>query len=92
MPEVYFCNLCDQSVPLVEIEEGKARRVGDRVLCHTCRTLLGTSIGRGGASGAGVWFAVALGIHRRSIPRHHYDALFQLPGAPEGLRTLGDRS
>lgn len=62
MSEVHFCNLCDQSVPLIEIEEGRARRVGDRVLCQPCRALVTSVAGGGRAGGAGVWLAAALGL------------------------------
>ena len=46
MSEVFFCNLCDQSVPLVEIQDGTALRVENRVLCAACRALLAQGGGR----------------------------------------------
>ncbi len=53
MSEVHFCNLCDQSVPLVELEEGAALREGERVLCRACLELLGAA-GRGARGGGGL--------------------------------------
>lgn len=56
MPEVFFCNLCDQSVPMVEVEDGAAVRAADRVLCRQCRSLLEGAAPAGRRAGA--WLAL----------------------------------
>ena len=58
MAEVHFCNLCDQSIPLAEIETGRSVRIGDRVLCGQCRDVVARAVpGRAGGGGA-FWPAV----------------------------------
>lgn len=36
MTDLFFCNICDQSVPLTRLEGGEAVRHGGRVICPTC--------------------------------------------------------
>ncbi|PCJ53937.1 MAG: hypothetical protein COA70_07245 [Planctomycetota bacterium] len=36
MTDLFFCNICDQSVPLSRLEGGEAVRHGGRVICPTC--------------------------------------------------------
>lgn len=36
MTDLFFCNLCDQSVPVAKLEAGDAVRHGGRVICPTC--------------------------------------------------------
>jgi len=36
MTDLFFCNICDQSVPLSRLEGGDAVRHGGRVICPTC--------------------------------------------------------
>lgn len=43
MTEVHFCNLCDQSVPQDQIDEGSAVRHGGRIVCATCRDVIAMS-------------------------------------------------
>jgi HEAT repeat protein len=40
MTEVHFCNLCDQSVPQDQIDQGSAVRHGGRIVCATCRDVI----------------------------------------------------
>lgn len=55
MADVHFCNLCDRSVPLAEVQDGSSVRVGDRLLCPDCIELMGgAGIAGGGGSGLGV--------------------------------------
>jgi len=60
MAEVFFCNHCDQSVPLVEIDEGHAFRSGDRVLCSSCRDHLEDALLAGKARGGRGWILLLL--------------------------------
>ncbi|TAH38550.1 MAG: HEAT repeat domain-containing protein [Planctomycetota bacterium] len=61
MSEVFFCNVCDQSVPLVEIEDGAAARVEGRVVCRQCLALLAQASGAATRRGGG-WVALVLGV------------------------------
>jgi len=68
--KVYFCDHCNESVPLTDLESGVAALSGDRVLCERCRPpTLASARGRhvawigalfGGLVGAlaGAWSAV----------------------------------
>ncbi|MDE0585170.1 MAG: HEAT repeat domain-containing protein [Planctomycetota bacterium] len=40
MTELYFCNVCQQSVPQVSLDTGNAVRHGDRVICPDCADTL----------------------------------------------------
>jgi chromosome segregation ATPase len=40
MTELYFCNVCQQSVPQVSLDTGNAIRHGDRVICPDCADTL----------------------------------------------------
>ncbi len=53
MAEVLFCTVCDNSVPVAELESGDAHRLDERVVCATCRKLLQpAAAARGGGGGA----------------------------------------
>jgi len=43
MTDLFFCNICDQSVPLSRIEEGDAVRHGGRIICPTCCDVISLS-------------------------------------------------
>ncbi|KAA3607772.1 MAG: hypothetical protein DWQ01_11835 [Planctomycetota bacterium] len=60
MAEVFFCNLCDQSVPLVEMQEGRALRKGERVLCNHCQETILAAAPK--ASGKGMLLPVLLAL------------------------------
>ncbi len=51
MAELHFCNVCDASVPLADIESGSAVRAGDRCICPGCRDLLDTQSTASGPMG-----------------------------------------
>ncbi len=38
--DIYFCDLCNESVPQSDLEEGRAWRRGNRVVCNTCERLM----------------------------------------------------
>jgi hypothetical protein len=40
MTELFFCNVCQQSVPQVSLDTGNAVRHGDRVICPDCADTL----------------------------------------------------
>ena len=42
MSEIYFCDLCNESVPLVDLDMGRATRLKGRVVCATCHRAMGT--------------------------------------------------
>lgn len=44
MNEIYFCDLCNESVPLVDLERGLATRVKGRVVCATCHRAMGSAV------------------------------------------------
>lgn len=37
---IYFCDLCNESVPLADLDAGKARRIGERVVCAQCEAAM----------------------------------------------------
>ncbi len=43
MNEIYFCDLCNESVPLVDLERGVATRLKGRVVCATCHRAMGSA-------------------------------------------------
>ncbi|NQU47804.1 MAG: HEAT repeat domain-containing protein [Planctomycetes bacterium] len=51
MAELHFCNVCDASVPLADIESGAAQRAGDRCICPGCLELLESPTGTSGPLG-----------------------------------------
>ncbi len=85
MAEVFFCNHCDQSVPLVEIEEGHAFRSGDRVLCSSCREHLEDALlPRNTGGGRGLVLALFVGLIGWAAAGGVW---FQARQAREGLAT-----
>ncbi len=40
MTELFFCNVCQQSVPQISLDTGNAVRHGDRVICPDCADTL----------------------------------------------------
>lgn len=44
MNEIYFCDLCNESVPLVDLDSGRATRLKGRVVCATCHRAMGAAI------------------------------------------------
>lgn len=38
--EIRFCDLCNESVPLADLRSGRARRVGERVVCAACEAAM----------------------------------------------------
>ncbi|RMH04126.1 MAG: HEAT repeat domain-containing protein [Planctomycetota bacterium] len=61
MAEVHFCNLCDRSVPLAEVQDGSCARSGERLLCPDCLELLGRA-GLGRAGGGLAWAALVAAL------------------------------
>ena len=43
MSEIYFCDLCNESVPQVDLDQGRATRLKGRVVCATCHRAMGTA-------------------------------------------------
>lgn len=38
--EIRFCDLCNESVPLADLRSGRARQVGERVVCAACEAAM----------------------------------------------------
>jgi hypothetical protein len=38
--EIRFCDLCNESVPLADLRTGRARQVGERVICAACEAAM----------------------------------------------------
>ncbi len=65
MADVHFCNLCDRSVPLDEVQDGSCAQVGERLICPECLDLLGvagTSSGGRGLALAGIGLVAVLAV------------------------------
>ncbi|MBM3986621.1 MAG: HEAT repeat domain-containing protein [Planctomycetes bacterium] len=41
MSEIYFCDLCNESVPQIDLDRGHATRQKGRVVCATCHRAMG---------------------------------------------------
>ena len=39
--DVIFCDICNESVPLVDLREGRAQRVKERIVCVACQQAMG---------------------------------------------------
>ena len=39
--DVIFCDICNESVPLDDLREGRAQRVKQRVVCAACQSAMG---------------------------------------------------
>jgi hypothetical protein len=38
--DIYFCDLCNESVPQIDLDQGRAWQRGNRVVCSTCERLM----------------------------------------------------
>ncbi|MBT4029719.1 MAG: hypothetical protein HOE66_09995 [Planctomycetes bacterium] len=67
MADIHFCNICDQSILLQDLEEGSALLAGERAICPSCRKVLGAATpgkavpSSGNGSGA-IWAAILIGL------------------------------
>ena len=41
MSEIYFCDVCNESVPVADLDQGRALRVKERVVCAACNRAMG---------------------------------------------------
>jgi hypothetical protein len=63
MTDLHFCNFCDQSVPIVQLDNGEAIRHGGRVVCPTCcDTLAMATRGEAGRKRGGGGLALLVGL------------------------------
>ncbi|MDA0666183.1 MAG: HEAT repeat domain-containing protein [Planctomycetota bacterium] len=64
MTDLFFCNICDQSVPLARMEDGEAVRHGGRVICPTCCDAISMSQKNQGnaKSGGSMFFPLFIGL------------------------------
>ncbi|MBM3989475.1 MAG: HEAT repeat domain-containing protein [Planctomycetes bacterium] len=44
MSEIYFCDLCNESVPQLDLDRGHATRQKGRVVCATCHRAMGPAL------------------------------------------------
>jgi HEAT repeat protein len=52
MNEINFCDLCNESVPFVDLERGLATRLKGRVVCATCHRAMGSAVAAPAADSA----------------------------------------
>lgn len=65
--ELVFCDLCQQSVPLPDLDAGRARRRAERVVCEACLALLAPqAMGREAAAAPPALQALERGRRRAS--------------------------
>lgn len=64
MTDLFFCNICDQSVPVARLEAGDAIRHGGRVICPTCCDAVTMAMKGEGpkAKGGSMVFPLLLGL------------------------------
>ncbi len=70
MADIHFCNICDQSILLSDLEEGTALLAGERAVCPSCRKVLGAAApqrpneeSESGTRGSGAnWAAILIGL------------------------------
>ncbi len=63
MTDLHFCNFCDQSVPISQLDNGDAIRHGGRVVCPTCcDTLAMATRGEAGRKRGGGGVALVVGL------------------------------
>ena len=51
--ELVFCDLCNESVPAADLASGRARRLGERVICVACEVAMGGEATAHGHPGTG---------------------------------------
>ncbi len=104
MTEVHFCNLCDQSVPQDQLDDGEAVRHGGRTLCASCRaTLTMAATGERPRSSASLLVPLVVGLLGWGAAAYVWLEVQDLRGDSErasssesvvlsnGLRSLEDR-
>ena len=52
--KIYFCDLCNESVPLTDLEQGKAQVLQGKIFCQKCNPAL---LARSTAAAGGQWIA-----------------------------------
>ncbi len=59
--KIYFCDICNESIPLQDLETGAAITVKGKVICRTCNPAGGTRMAApaGGAGRAAAWAFLA---------------------------------
>jgi hypothetical protein len=63
MTDLHFCNFCDQSVPISQLDNGDAIRHGGRVVCPTCcDTLAMATRGEAGRKSRGGGLGIVIGL------------------------------
>lgn len=64
MTDLFFCNVCDQSVPVARLEAGDAIRHGGRVICPTCcdAVAMATKVESGKSKGGSMVIPLLLGL------------------------------
>lgn len=82
--EIHFCDLCNESVPQIDLSEGRAFERKGRVICSKCDELMGG----GGASSAGSDTKLA-GADKTAIPPDSVGA--ETLGAGTSATVMGER-
>jgi hypothetical protein len=92
MSEIYFCDVCNESVPVVDLEQGRALRVKERVVCAVCNRAMGGSLATGTESASSSGHAAtaapspAVPIHSHG---HAYTATHHPPSGAGAALALG---
>ena len=91
--KIYFCDICNESIPLPDLETGKAITVKGKVLCKNCNPVAGTkaaaSVGQSGGGPARVGILVLVlalggaGAMGWFLRRERDDRLVELRGEIE---------
>ena len=80
MTEIFFCDLCNESVPLSDLDGGRAFRIKGRVVCATCNLTMTIAGG-----------PVVLGPPRETIYCVGGEATMTVAAAGDGLLYLWQR-
>ncbi len=66
--KIHFCDLCNESVPQSDLEQGRARMVKGRVVCSSCERAMSLALSSGVAPAAGAASDAAGQIPAATIP------------------------
>ena len=97
--ELVFCDLCNESVPAADLASGRARRLGERVICVACEAAMGGEAaalspkepGEPGDPDSGVPAAGSMTASGAAVPRSSWVAVLALLLAGGGSPLLALR-